>query len=172
MPLPACRAFRLAALAAALLSLAACGEDGIAGGLRSAGSGTASPDEFMILPTRPLETPPDLAALPPPAPGTASRVDYQPEAEAITALTGRPAAATAPASALVARLGPADPAIRGTLAAEDQAFQAASRPRLLERLFRRDRQRLVYSGQALEPDAELRRLRALGARTPAAPPPS
>jgi hypothetical protein len=159
----------LLAVAAAFL-LAGCGEAGLVGGLRSAGIAT-TPDEFMVLPTRPLELPPDLATLPPPAPGTTDLVAYRPQADAIAALSGRPpAAAGAPASGLVARAGTADPAIRATLAEEDAIYRRQNRPRLFERWFSRDQERIVYSGMRLDADAELRRLRAQGVRTPAAPP--
>jgi hypothetical protein len=159
----------VAATVAAALVLAGCGEGGIAGGLRQAGVG-GQPDEFLVLPTRPLEMPPDLAALPPPTPGTTARVAYRPQAEAVQALTGRPAPATADAGPLVARVGPADPGIRATLASEDVAFRSENRPRLFERWFSRDAGRAAYSGVILDAEAELRRLRAAGVRTPAAPP--
>ncbi len=164
------RAKGAAALILAAGLLAGCGEGGLAGGLRSAGVGD-SPDEFLVLPTRPLVIPENLAALPPPLPGAPNRVDLRPEAEAVAALTGRPAAAgAASAGALVARAGPADPAIRATLAAEDAEYRRRNRGRLLERLADRDTDRTIYEGQRLDADAEFLRLRALGLRVPAAPP--
>ena len=93
------------------LALAGCGEGGIAGGLRSAGIG-GKPDEFMVLPTRPLEMPESFAALPPPTPGAVNRVDYRPHAEAVSGLTGRPQVQGSGGGALVAAAGPRDPAIR------------------------------------------------------------
>src|SRR4051812_36538565 len=84
------RAFSYLALAlVGAAPLAGCkGDRTLAGGLRSAGVG-GSPDEFMVLPTRPLEMPQNMSALPAPTPGVANRVDYQPKAEAIAGLTGR-----------------------------------------------------------------------------------
>lgn len=158
----------LAAVVAAGLTLAGCGEGGIAGGLRQVSTG--QPDEFLVLPTRPLEMPPSLSALPPPTPGTTARVAYRPQADAIAALTGRPASAPAEAGTLVARVGTADPGIRATLASEDVAFRQANRPRLFERWFRRDSGRAAYGSVTLDAEAELRRLRAAGVRVPAAPP--
>jgi hypothetical protein len=166
------RARRPRAAAAVVLAafvLAGCGEGGIASGLRQAGV-AGQPDEFLVLPTRPLEMPPDLATLPPPTPGTTARVAYRPQADAIAALTGRPATATTDAGPLVARVGPADAGIRATLASEDVAFRRENRPRLLERWFRRDSGRAAYTRTTLDAEAELRRLRAAGVRTPAAPP--
>lgn len=61
------RAFALLAMG---LALSACAEGGVAGNLRAAGAGQ-SPDEFMVLPTKPLEMPTDLAALPTPKIGRA-----------------------------------------------------------------------------------------------------
>ncbi len=128
----------------------------------------AAPDEFLVLPTKPLEIPTNLAALPPPTPGAANRVDPQPEAEAVAALTGRPAAAgTASAGTLIARAGPVDPQIRARLAAEDAEYRSENRGLLLERLTQRQRLR-IYEDMRLDADAEFVRLRARGVRVPAA----
>jgi hypothetical protein len=151
------------------LALGGCGEGGVAGSLRQAGV-VGQPDEFMVLPTRPLEMPPSLSALPPPVPGATDRVAYRPREDAIVALTGRPPGEAPAAPGLVAAVGGADPAIRSILVAEDAEFRRQNRPRLLERWFRRDRDRLVYSAVTLDADAEWRRLRAAGLRVPAAPP--
>ena len=74
----AARALAWAALVVAPLALAGCAEGGLAGGLRAAGV-QGTPDEFMVLPTRPLEMPENLSALPPPTPGAVNRVDYRPQ---------------------------------------------------------------------------------------------
>lgn len=164
------RASGVAALVASVLALAGCGEGGIAGGLRQAGIQT-TPDEFLVLPTRPLELPADLQALPPPVPGTANRVDYNPQADAVASLTGRTApAGTAGAGALIARSGPVDPAIRVTLAVEDAEWRRTHRGRLLERLFAQDREQVIYRDMQLDAGAEFRRMRALGVGVPPAPP--
>lgn len=165
------RPLRAAAILAALGALAGCGEGGIAGGLRAAGV-AGTPDEFLVLPTRPLEMPPDLSTLPPPIPGATNRVDYRPRAEAVAGLTGSSGVAgTAAAPALVARAGPVDPAIRQRLATEDAAFRRDNRPRVLERLAGRDIEGLTYRRMTLDARAESERLRALGLRVPPAPPP-
>lgn len=153
-----------------VLGLGGCGEGGFAGGLRAAGAG-ASPDEFLVLPTRPLQMPDDLSTLPPPTPGTANRVDIDPRAEAVAGLTGRPGpAGTASGAALVARAGPVDPQIRRVLAVEDAQVRQGNRGRLLERLFSSDRERLIYRDTTLDAPAEFERLRALGVAVPPAPP--
>ena len=83
------RAFAWAAAAARAAGARRLRRGRLAGGLRSAGIG-GKPDEFMVLPTRPLEMPESFAALPPPTPGAVNRVDYRPHAEAVSGLTGRP----------------------------------------------------------------------------------
>jgi hypothetical protein len=42
-------------------------------------SATSGPDEFGIIPPKPLEMPEDLAALPEPTPGGANRTDRDPQ---------------------------------------------------------------------------------------------
>ncbi len=159
----------LIAGAVLMLPLAACGDDGLAGSMRRSGI-VGQPDEFMILPTRPLEMPSDLSALPPPAPGTTNRVDRQPRTETIATLTGHPPTAAPGAPALVAAAGPVTPGIRAALAAEDDTYVRENQPRVLERWFGGDRNRQIYESMALDAEAEYNRLRAAGLRVPAAPP--
>jgi len=164
----------IAYLALALVAaapLAGCkGQNTLAGGLRSAGVG-GSPDEFMVLPTRPLEMPASLAALPPPTPGAPNRVDYQPKAEAIAGLTGRSGGiATTNGAVLVARAGPRDPAIRSELAGEDVAWRQSHHGLLLPRLIAKDKDTVTYGPMLLDAPAEFERLRAQGVQVPAAPP--
>lgn len=140
--------------------------------------GQNSPDEFAILPTKPLEIPETLAAdLPPPTPGGANRVDPTPEADAIAALGGNPAQLErrgAPRSdgALLnhtTRFG-LRPAIRQELAAADLEFRKRRRGRPLERLFNVTVYYKAYERQSLDQYSELERFRRLGVRTVAAPP--
>lgn len=135
------------------------------------------PDEFSVLPTKPLEAPEDYAALPEPTPGGINLADPQPEAEAVAALGGNPDRLTrgniyAGEQALIShstRYGvPAD--IRDTLAAEDLAWREANNGRLLERLFNVTVYYDSYRPMSLDQYAELQRLRGLGVRTPSAPP--
>lgn len=161
---------RLTALLLAAAALAGCAEGGVAGNLRAAGIGS-TPDEFMVLPTKPLEMPADLAALPSPTPGAINRVDYQPELEAVASLTGKQApAGTASAGALIARAGPVDPNIRPELAAADVIYRQENRGLLLPRLILKDDELLTYGGEMLDRGAEFERLRAQGVGVPPAPP--
>lgn len=164
------RAIACAALMLAPFALAGCGEGGLAGGLRRAGI-AGTPDEFMVLPTRPLEMPENLAALPPPTPGVANRVDYQPRTDAIVGLTGRPPPpGNADGAVLVARAGPRDPAIRSELRAEDAEWRRTHHGLLFERLMSKDRDRVVYEQMILNAPDEWERMRARGVKVPAAPP--
>jgi hypothetical protein len=138
---------------------------------------TTGPDEFAIVPTRPLEMPTSFAALPAPLPGGPNRADPDPRADAVAALGGQPsllANAGTPAAdggliAHATRFG-VTPDIRGQLAAEDLDFRRRNRGRPLERLFGNTVYFQVYREMALDRHAELERWRAAGARTPAAPP--
>lgn len=139
-------------------------------------SAQRGPDEFSILPTQPLQAPPDFRTLPTPTPGGPNLVDNDPRGDAARALGGRPQAATgavpAADSALLARAGRfgTDGAIRETLAVEDLQVRQRGGGRLLERLFRTNVYQRAYEDQLLDRDAELRRWQQAGARTPAAPP--
>jgi hypothetical protein len=136
--------------------------------------GSRSPSEFLVAPAKPLETPPDLTALPPPAPGTANRADPTPLDDAVVALGGRPGAGVAGDAALVkhvSRYG-RDPDIRETLAAEDLAFRQANPGRVMERVFNVNRYFAVYADQSLNQQAERARLTAAGVPTSSAPPAS
>lgn len=132
------------------------------------------PDEFAILPTKPLQAPPSYSALPPPAPGAANLVDPTPDADAIAALGGQPGVLNRPSpdGGLVRYAGRygVSPAIRGQLAAEDAAFRDGNRGRFLERLFNVTVYYNVYDDLALDQHRELERFRRAGIRTPAAPP--
>ena len=155
-----------------VLALGGCGDGGLAGGLRAAGI-AGKPDEFMVLPTRPLEMPANLAALPPPTPGQPSRVDYQPIPEAIAGLSGRPGApGNADGAALVAAAGPRDPSVRAELAVEDAEWRRTHHGRLFERLTARDKEALVYRPMVLDAPFEFERMRASGVGVPAASPQS
>lgn len=162
---------RVAALLTAVLLVSAC-----AGGdegprlMRMEASGEG-PDEFSILPTKTLEMPADMSALPQPVRGAPNLVDPRPMEDAIVALGGRPGAGGSD-TALVAAAGRhgVEPGVRESLAAEDAAFRAQQRPRLLERLFGKSTYQRVYSDQATASYDELERFRAAQARTPSAPP--
>lgn len=141
-------------------------------------SDTGGPDEFSVVPTRPLEVPTGATTLPEPTPGGSNLSDADPNAAAIAALGGRASAANAggiPAAdaALVtyaARYG-TDPAIRQELAAEDAAFRRRkSGGGVLGLLRGSERYFAAYAAMALDAYAELIRFRNLGVQVPSAPP--
>ena len=165
---------RVALIILGTLLLTACGgreDPQLLNPRQPAGQG---PDEFAILPTKPLTIPEDLAALPAPTPGGTNLTDPTPEADAIVALGGRPGSSVgAGDGALLRHAGRFGtvPSIRATLAAEDLAFRRANDSRLLERLFNTSVYYRVYEPQMLDTYAELERMRRAGIRTPSAPPP-
>ena len=167
------RAFATALGLTTALALAGCSTSGQLMTLET-GDG---PDEFSILPTRPLQMPPDLAQLPPPTPGGVNRTDPAPFADAIASLGGNPAhlsaqgvgAADGVLLAYTGRLG-RDGNIRATTAAEDQAFRARHGRRLLEIMAKTNVYMRAYADQAIDPWDELARFRRAGVRTPTAPP--
>lgn len=161
-----------------LALLAGCsrsGEPSLMNAARSSGSG---PDEFAIVPNRPLEMPPSLAELPEPTPGGVNRASPQPRAQAVAALGGDPSrlgrtevpAAEAALFARATRFGISE-GIRDQLAAEDLEFRSLNRGRPLERLLGVNVYFRSYRPMALDRHAELERWRAAGVQTPAAPPP-
>ena len=168
------RAVRLAVLGLTLMGLAACSNDGR---LRDLSNPAEGPEEFAVVPNKPLQQPPSFAALPPPAPGGASRTDLTPNADAVAALGGNPARLApsgVPASdaALVAsaqRYGVPEN-IRAQLAAEDAAFRRGKSRFTNIRIVAVDRYNQAYRRQALDPFEAQRQYRAAGARTPTAPP--
>lgn len=167
---------RIMALALAGLILAGCGGGDGVPELMNLRSSTNGPDEFAVLPSKPLELPEDLTALPEPTPGGANLTDPNPQADAIVALGGSlRAAGGVPAgdAGLVsyAARGGVTADIRSTLAVEDLEFRRRNDARPLERLFDLNVYFRAYEKQSLDQHAELARWRRAGARTPSAPPP-
>ena len=160
-------------LAVALaLGLAACSESDPS--LMNIASNTGSPDEFSVLPTKPLVIPRDLAALPEPTPGGANRTDPTPQADAVAALGGNPSRMDGPSRegdvvTYASRYG-VDPDIRASLAAADLEFRRDNDGRLLERLLNVNVYFSAYTEQSLDQHLELNRFRNAGVRTVAAPP--
>jgi len=140
----------------------------------TSGSG---PDEFAIVPSKPLVMPDTYAELPAPTPEGANLSDPTPNRDAVVALGGsgkRYDAAGVPRSdqgmiAAATRYGVAGN-IRTTLAAEDLEFRKKNKGRVLERLFNVTTYFKAYEEQSLDRYRELQRLRRKGVRTPAAPP--
>ncbi len=158
---------------AVLIALAGCGNRN---GLHdSYDNRSEGPDEFSVLPSRPLEVPETLNVLPPPIPGGPNRTDATPRADAVLALGGTPnagAGAPIPAadSALIAtatRYG-VPQGIRTQLAQEDADFRSRA-PGL--RLLTRNRYYTLYRPQTLDAYAEQERFSQLGVGVPSASPP-
>ena len=161
------------ALVVAALAIAGCSNQGLRD-LRNTGAG---PDEFLVLPSKPLEPPANYTDLPQPTPGGANLTDPQPRADAVAALGGR-------ASALADEGVPASDAglvsyasrngvpqnIRQTTSQEDEQFRQR-RGRLTQfRLFRTDRYNQVYRPQTLDSFEVERQARRGGVQTPTNPP--
>ncbi|MBD9529330.1 MULTISPECIES: DUF3035 domain-containing protein [Paracoccus] len=165
---------RAIAVTMTLLGLAACSSDPQ---LMNTSTGRSSPDEFAILPTKPLSMPTDLNVLPSPTPGGTNITDPTPEADAVAALGGNPAALSqqgigAADGALVnhaSRFG-RDPAIRITTAKEDYEWRSRNSRRALEILARTDVYYRAYEPMTLDSWAEQERWRPTGVLLPAAPP--
>ncbi len=164
-------AFAVAGLA--LLMLGACSDDNSLMNIRATGNG---PDEFGILPSKPLEMPQSLAALPAPTLGGANRTDQNPEADAIAALGGNASArggipsADATLVSQASRFG-VEGGVRQVLATEDYAYRRDNDGRLLERLFNVNVYYSAYKPMSLDQQAELARWRSVGVRNVSAPPP-
>lgn len=138
---------------------------------------TGSPDEFAILPPKPLEEPGDFNNLPTPTPGGVNRTDPTPREDAVTALGGRGdqvtgSRMTAAERDIVAHAGrygvSAD--IRSVLASEDLEWRRDNDGKVLERLFNVNVYYRAYKEMSLDQQRELARLRRLGIWTPSAPP--
>lgn len=157
------------------LLAAACSNDN---GIRVLESGDRGPDEFSIVPAKPLETPTTYAALPVPTPGGTNLTDIDPLSEAVAALGGRRVAAddtgtfSSLDSALVsyaARNGRGS-GIRSQLAEDDEVIRGRYDRFVSWRLSGADRYNEVYRRYHLNAFRELARWRAVGVKTPTAPP--
>ena len=159
---------------ATMMTLASCGGDGMPH-LRNLHSGQG-PDEFAIVPPKPLSMPESLADLPEPTPNGANRTDATPLDDAAIALGGKPQASggiPAGDSALyahAARFG-VEAGIRTTLASEDLEWRRDNNGRILEKLLNVNVYYKAYTKQRLDQQAELRSWRKKGVKTPSAPPP-
>lgn len=163
----------IVAMMGVVFGLAGCADKG----LRQLTSNSQGPDEFMLLPVKPLSVPDSYAILPAPTPGGANLVDPNPVNDAIVALGGRvsettPGAIPSSDSALVAassRYG-VEPNIRQALDESDAAFRKRQGRATRLRLFRVDRYSQVYRKQSLDPFAVEDGFTRAGIATPSAPP--
>ncbi len=164
----------LAALGIAVF-LAGCGERDI--GLRLLRNAGSGPEEFGIVPNKPLELPGDLASLPAPTPGGANRTDQTPIQDAVAVLGGNPArtqlqgGVPAGDGAIVnyaSRFG-RSAGIRDQLAAEDLEFRRR-KSLFTFKVVPEDEYNDAYRRLRIDPYRELARFRRAGVQTPAAPP--
>ncbi|MCV2887586.1 DUF3035 domain-containing protein [Ruegeria aquimaris] len=159
---------------ATAVAVSGCSSKGLRD-IRPQGSG---PDEFGVLPVKPLTQPKDYAVLPAPTPGGANLTDPNPLGDAVAALGGKETALVpgqgVPSSdqALItasSRYGvPAN--TRVALAEEDAAFRKRQGRWTRLRLFPVDRYEQAYRKNALNPFDQTEAFRRAGAATPSAPP--
>ncbi|WP_264211970.1 DUF3035 domain-containing protein [Leisingera thetidis] len=159
---------------AGALAATGCGQKG----LRLIQKPGTGPDEFLVLPTKPLAAPENYGSLPTPTPGGGNLTDPNPQAEAVAALGGKPGALVpsggVPAgdAALVtasSRYG-VEPGVRETVAQEDANFRHRNRRVGRIKLFPVDRYEQLYRKQTLDPHAANEQFRRTGVATPSAPP--
>jgi hypothetical protein len=116
------------------------------------------PDEFAILPSKPLTLPDDVQALPEPTPGGGNLTDVTPIADATRALGGRPDAGGGDGGLVTyaTRYG-VDPSIRSELAEADLDYRRRNDGRVLERIFNVNVYYQAYRKQSLDQYGELER---------------
>lgn len=156
------------------LMLSACsGNDG----LRQLNRPPRGPDEFKVLPSKPLQEPESYTFLPTPTPGGANRTDPTPDADAVAALGGNAAAQNT--GSIPARDGTivnysnrygVTPNIRQELAQEDADFRKRQGRFTNIRIVPVDRYNQAYKRYALDPFAETERFRDAGILVPSSPP--
>lgn len=135
---------------------------------------TSSPDEFTVLPSKPLEQPTTYNTLPTPTQNDINLANQRPISDAVVALGGNAAAlngtrstpAEAPLIAAVSRNGVTDN-IR-TILANESATKRKGRngDRFLYRLTGRPDPKGRGSKDAIDPELEAIRLHELGIKTP------
>lgn len=157
----------------AALAIAGCSKTT----LHDLSSPEPGPDEFSVMPAKPLTAPTSYAALPAPTPGGSNITDQYPLQDAVAALGGKPQALEQTGVArsdgglvnYVSRFGvPAG--IRETVSAEDEAYRKRRGRFLNIKLVKTDRYNDVYKRHLLDQHKELWRWRRAGAQTPTAPP--
>lgn len=159
-----------AGLLCTALMISAC-DRGATPKLLNIKSGSKGPDEFLVLPNKPLTMPKSYNALPAPTPGGTNRTDATPVQDATLALGGNPNGGLRDGALVnyASRFGVA-PDIRRALAREDLKYRRKNNGRLLERAFNVNVYYKAYRRQSLNQHAELERLRRRGIRTVSAPP--
>ena len=159
------------------MAVSACGgrdRDITLSRIKNTGNG---PEEFNIVPGKPLQAPDSYRALPAPTPGGTNITDPTPRGDSVAALGGSPAALADTG------IGRADgglvnyanrfgniPGIRQTLAREDVEIRRQRGRVNILNIGRNDDYNLAYKRQWLDSKAEATRLRRIGVPTPSYPP--
>ena len=158
-------------------ALSACGNRNGDIQLRRLNDSGNGPNEFAILPGKPLQEPESFAALPPPTPGGTNRTDATPFADSVAALGGNPQALaltqpSASDSALLnhSRRYGVTPNIRVTLAEEDLDVRRRRGRVNIFNIGRNDDYVLAYKKQWLDSQGEDDRLTSRGIATSSGPP--
>ena len=156
----------------AVTVLAACENKG----LRQVTSRGDGPDEFIIVPSKPLEEPESFSALPAPTPGGFNRTDQRPLEDSVAALGGQRSSPNAPVPGSDAALGNhasrfgREANIRATLAEADAQFRKRQSRLTQLRIFREDNYEAAYRREALNAARTAERFRRAGNPAPPAPP--
>ena len=168
---------RLLIVICLILGVAACGSRDREVTLTRIKNDGKGPDEFSILPGKPLQPPADFTTLPTPTPGGANLTDQNPRGDGIAALGGNPGALVAEGvssadGALLnhTRRYGVSQGIRQTLRAEDIETRRRHGRRNILNLGPNDDYANAYRRQWLDAYAEYYRLRRAGVTLPAAPP--
>ena len=160
-----------------ILSVAACARGDREIDLRQLKSSDNGPDEFSVLPAKPLQAPDDYASLPTPTPGGRNLVDQNPLGDAVASLGGRPSAlegtgVPAGDTALVrhASRNGVPGNIRTTVAQEDREYRQRKGRFQRLRIFVKNKYNSVYEPQTLNSVRTNQSYRRVGVPTPSVPP--
>ena len=161
--------FRISGIFVTLFLLSACSSDDAR--LRDLYDVGTGPEEFAVLPSKPLTIPSNLKNLPVPDLAAGNLADPTPKLDLIEMLGGSiDNSISIPAKDknllnYVSRAG-VDTNIREELAKEDRKFLRRMGVLTSVKLFRVDRYNQIYRKMTLSAPKELERWRSLGVRTP------
>ncbi|MCM2563420.1 DUF3035 domain-containing protein [Lutimaribacter sp. EGI FJ00015] len=160
-----------------ILAVAGCARGDREVDLRQLTSADGTPDEFSVLPSKPLQSPDNFNNLPTPNPGGRNLVDQNPRADAVASLGGRPSALEGDGvpggdAALVrhAARGGVPGNIRETVAQEDEEFRQRRGRFQKLRIFVKNKYNSVYERQTLDSSRTNQAYRRVGVPTPSSPP--
>ncbi|MEP1961701.1 DUF3035 domain-containing protein [Tateyamaria sp.] len=155
----------------AVTVLAACESKG----LREVQNRGEGPDDFLIVPNKPLQEPESFSALPTPTPGGFNRTDQRPLEDAVAELGGQATSPNAPVPGVdgtlvnyASRFG-REANIRATLAEADAKFRKRQARFSQIRIVQEDTYARAYRRQSLRPGPVADEFRRAGVPTPSAP---